>query len=63
MITWVTVWFMVVSSHNDQFTSKSYSIPYAAQEICLRQAKRINNNSGGWEKAECKFGQLPVVTK
>lgn len=63
MITWVTVWFMVVSSHNDQFTSKSYSIPYATQEICLRQAKRIKNKYGGWEKAECKFGQLPVVTK
>lgn len=62
MITWVTVWFMVVSNHGDQFTSKSYAIPYATQKICLQQSKKINDSYGELE-ANCIFGQMPVVTK
>lgn len=63
MITWVTVWFMVFSSHADQFTSKSYAIPYATQQICLKQAKKVNDRYGEFERASCVFGQMPVVMK
>lgn len=60
MITWVTVWFMVFSSHGDQFRSESYAIPYATKEICLKQAKKVNDRYGNFERAKCVFGQMPV---
>jgi hypothetical protein len=66
MITWVTVWFMVVSNHNKQTTSNSYAIPYSTKELCLKESKKINENSDNWveyQKAKCVYGQMPVVKK
>lgn len=59
MIKFITVWFLVVHIEGNQFTSEAYTIPYATQNICLKQAKKIND-SRERDQAKCKFGQMPV---
>lgn len=59
MITWVTVWFMVVSTDYKYNWGTAYTIPYATQEICLKQAKKIKLEDDD-NHVVCKFGQMPV---
>lgn len=60
MIKFITVWFLVVHIEGNQFTSEAYTIPYATQKICLKQAGKVNKDNWKGSYAECKFGQMPV---
>ena len=53
MIEFVTVWYLVVCMNCYSNYADRYTIPYATQQICLKQAKKYKN-------AHCQFGQLPV---
>ena len=60
MIEFVTVWFLVVTLNQSSNNAIAYEIPYATQNICLKQAEKVNQSNWKSDVAECKFGQLPV---
>lgn len=60
MIKFITVWFLVVNLNSGQRNETSYTIPYATQKICLKQAGKVNKDNWKGSYAECKFGQMPI---
>ena len=60
MIEFITVWFLIVTENQDTNHAVSYTIPYATQNICIKQADKINIDNWKGTYAKCKFGQLPI---
>ena len=60
MIEFVTVWFLIITENQNMYHAISYAIPYANQNICIKQADKINKDNLKGTYAKCKFGQLPV---
>ena len=63
MIKFITVWFLVVTLNQNNSSATSYSIPYATQSICLKQAGKVNRDNWKGSYAECKFGQMPIYVE
>lgn len=59
MIEFVTVWFMVACVKCNSSYSDRFVIPYATQEICLKQANKFKERRY-YNDAICQFGQLPI---
>ena len=66
MITWVTVWVLVISFDSDSYHRNNnlksyYQLQYQSKELCEKQKKIITRNNS--YSATCNFSQIPMVTK
>lgn len=59
MITWITVWFLVVNVNADSRRATTYTIPYGSEKLCKEKTKKYDGFLSETE-AHCVSGQMPV---